>query len=118
MWAADQEGEAETWRGRERGWSSREGREERAEVRSGNSGGLGRVGEPEMGTESRGGGRCRVEMRKQAGAVGGLLGEVAVAGERETERGRPPRMTGEKYKRRQMQMEAEKEIQRPTERQM
>lgn len=53
MWAADQEGEAETWRGRERGWRSREGREERAEVRSGNSGGLGREGEPEMDTERR-----------------------------------------------------------------
>lgn len=45
-----------------RRWS-REGREERAEVRAGNCGGWGREGEPEISTERQGGGRCRVEKR-------------------------------------------------------
>ena len=71
VWAADQEREAETWRESQAG-GSREGREERTEVRSGNCGGWGREGEPQISTKRQGGGRCRVEKRGQGGAAAGL----------------------------------------------
>lgn len=67
MSTADQEGEAETWKGREReGRRSREGPGERARGEVRECGGSRREGEPETNVVRHGGGDGRLEMGARA----------------------------------------------------